>query len=253
MIKKAFGFLLVVIIGFLTINTVVAQTSQRIDINKDIQLHYLQDSIYVHVTWDSIENFGRFSSNGMIIIKNGQAIMIDTPMDNDKTEKIASFLKDSWNVDLVKLIIGHFHDDCLGGLGYIQSKGIESIANSRTIELCKKNNLLIPSTSFDDSFMIDFNGEKLICNYFGAGHSPDNITVWIPSKKILFGGCLVKSSNSRDLGNLADAVVEDWDSTIKKIIINYPEIRTIVPGHGNVGGAELLTHTVQLVELEKNK
>ncbi|MBU1012071.1 MAG: subclass B1 metallo-beta-lactamase [Bacteroidetes bacterium] len=253
MIKKVFCFLLVIVIGFLAINPIFGQTKQRIDINKDIQLHYLQDSIYVHVTWDSIENFGRFSSNGMIIIKKGQAIMIDTPMDNDKTEKIATYLKDSLNVDLVKLIIGHFHDDCLGGLGYIQSKEIESVANSRTIDLCKKNNLLIPSTSFSDSLMIDFNGEKLICRYFGAGHSPDNITVWIPSNKILFGGCLVKSANSRGLGNLSDAVVKDWDSTIKKIIINYPEIRTIVPGHGDIGDIELLYHTIRLVEIERTK
>ncbi|PKP29640.1 MAG: subclass B1 metallo-beta-lactamase [Bacteroidetes bacterium HGW-Bacteroidetes-17] len=244
MVKKLFFFL---ILGNIYLNSTNAQTPGNYNIDDDIQLIHLRDSIYVHVTWDRMENFGRFSSNGMIIIKNGQAIMIDTPMDNDKTEKIVTFLKDSWNVDLVKLIIGHFHDDCLGGLGYIQSKGIESIANSKTIDLCKKKKLLIPSTSFDDSFMIDFNGEKLICSYFGAGHSPDNITVWIPSKKILFGGCLVKSSNSRDLGNLSDAVVKDWDSTIKKIIINYHEIQTVVPGHGDIGGSELLVHTIKLV------
>jgi len=250
MIKRTF-FLL--ILGITCLNSLNAQTSGTININADIQIIHIRDSIYVHVTWDSMENFGRFSSNGMIIIKNGQAVMIDTPMNNDKTEKIANFLKDSLNVEIVKLIIGHFHADCLGGLGYIQSNGIESIANSRTIDLCKKNDLLIPSTSFSDSLIIDFNGEKLICRYFGAGHSPDNITVWIPSNKILFGGCLIKSANSRSLGNLSDAVVGDWDSTIKNILNNYPEIQTIIPGHGDVGGIELLSHTIQLVEMEKSK
>jgi metallo-beta-lactamase class B len=33
----------------------------------------------------------------------------------------------------------------------------------------------------------------------------------------------------------------------------YPEIKTVIPGHGDFGGIELLTHTIELVEKEKNK
>lgn len=66
------------------------------------------------MTWHQSENYGRFPSNGLIVIKNGQALMIDTPMDNDKTEQLTKYLKDSMSVDLAKLIIGHFHDDCMG-------------------------------------------------------------------------------------------------------------------------------------------
>lgn len=104
-----------------------------------------------------------------------------------------------------------------------------------------------------DSLSFDFNGEQIDCRYFWAGHSFDNITVWIQDKEILFGGCLIKSINSRGLGNLSDAVVDDWDMTIEKVIKRYPVIRTVIPGHGNYGGVELLTHTIELVEKEKNK
>jgi len=228
-----------------------AQTTEKIVIDNDIQLIHLQDSIYVHVTWHYLDNFGRFPSNGMIIIKNGQAVMIDTPMDNDKTERLTEYLEDSMHVELTKLIIGHFHDDCLGGLGYIQSKGIESIANSMTIDKCKELGLPIPSTSFADSLIFDFNGEQIVCRFFGGGHTFDNITVWIPGKKILFGGCLIKSYNSKGLGNLTDAVVDDWDITIRKLIDKYPDINTVIPGHGDFGGAELLIHTIELVNNRK--
>lgn len=30
-------------------------------------------------------------------------------------------------------------------------------------------------------------------------------------------------------------------------------IKTVIPGHGNFGGSELLTHTIELVKKEKNK
>ena len=230
-----------------------AQTNEKIVIDNDIQLIHLQDSVFVHVTWHHLDDFGRFPSNGLIVVKNGQALMIDTPMDNDKTGRLTKYLKDSLSVGLTKLIIGHFHDDCLGGLSWLQSMGVESIANSMTIAKCKDIGLPVPSTSFTDSLIFDFNGEQIDCRFFGAGHSFDNITVWIPGKKILFGGCLIKSIESNGLGNLSDAVVNDWDMTIEKVMKKYPEIKTVIPGHGDFGGTELLTHTIELVEMEKNK
>jgi metallo-beta-lactamase class B len=193
MIRKG---ILISILGLIGIIQLIAQTGDKIVIDEDVQLIYLQDSIYVHVTWHYHDDFVRFPSNGLIVIKNGQALMIDTPMDNNKTERLTKYLKDSLSVDLTKLVIGHFHDDCLGGLDYLQSIGIESIANSQTVEKCKEIRLPIPSTSFTDSLTFDFNGEQIDCRFFGSGHSFDNITVWLPSKKILFGGCLIKSNNS---------------------------------------------------------
>ena len=250
MIKK--GILLSLFILSVNISS-FAQDSTKIVIDKDIQLIHLQDSIFVHITWHQLEAYGRFSSNGLIVIKNGQALMIDTPMDNDKTKRLTTYLKDSLSVDLTKLIIGHFHDDCIGGLGYLQTIGVESIANSMTIAKCKEIGLPVPSTPFTDSLIFDFNGEQIVCRYFGAGHSFDNITVWIPGKKILFGGCLIKSIDSKGLGNMSDAVVNDWDSTVEKLMKKYPNVKSVIPGHGDVGGIELLTHTIELVGKEKNK
>ncbi|WP_016775597.1 subclass B1 metallo-beta-lactamase [Anaerophaga thermohalophila] len=244
---------MILIFGLIGLFSSNAQSNEKIVIDNDIQLIHLQDSVYVHVTWHHLDNFGRFPSNGLIVIRNGQALMIDTPMDNDKTERLTKYLKVSMSVDLAKLIIGHFHDDCMGGLGYLQSIGIESIANSMTIEKCKEIGLPIPSTPFTDSLTFNFNGEQIDCRFFGAGHSFDNITVWIPNKKILFGGCLIKSIDSKGLGNLSDAVVNDWDTTVEKVMKKYPEIKTVIPGHGDFGGIELLSHTIELVDKEKIK
>ena len=243
---------ILLIIGIITITFCNAQTGDRIVITDDIQLVRLQDSVFLHITFDEGENFGRFSSNGLIIIRNGHALMIDTPMDNEKTEKLVTYIQRSISAKLEKLISGHYHNDCLGGLAYLQSIGVESIANSMTIAKCKELELPVPSTAFTDSLIFDFYGDPIECRYFGAGHSFDNITVWLPHQKILFGGCLVKSANSRNLGNLSDAVVEDWDTTAKQVMLQYPDVKIVVPGHGPVGGSELLSHTIGLVVTEKN-
>lgn len=217
-------------------------------IDNDISLIHLLDSVYMHVTWDESELYGHFSSNGMIVIKSGKALMIDTPMDIDKTRRLSEYLERSMNVEIVRLITGHYHDDCLGGLEYIHSKGIESVANILTTEKCIEIGLPVPSTSFTDELTFSFMGEAIECRFFGGGHTFDNITVWIPSCKVLFGGCLIKSQESRGLGNLSDAVTGEWEGTVRKIIASYPDVKIVIPGHGSHGGPELLEHTIQLVE-----
>lgn len=244
-------FLLV--LGIITITFGKAQTDDRIVINDDIQLLHLKDSVFLHITYDQPENFSRFSSNGLVIIRNGHALMIDTPMDNEKTKILATYIQNSFSAKLEKLIACHFHNDCLGGLPYLQSIGVESIANSMTIAKCKELGLPLPSTAITDSMVFDFYGQQIECRYFGAGHTFDNITVWLRSEQILFGGCLVKSANSPNLGNLSDAVVEDWGTTVWQVKAQYPDAKIVVPGHGPFGGTELLSRTIDLVITEKNK
>ena len=223
--------------------------SDTIVINEDLQLIHLNDSVFVHVSFYTSEKFGRFSSNGMLVIRDGKGLLVDTPMDNTTTEILLSFLEDSLHVQVEKFIAGHFHKDCIGGLKAIHDHGAESIANYLTIEKCKELNLPVPKIGFTDSMSFNFHGEYVNCNFFGGGHSFDNIVVYLPKEKILFGGCLVKSINSRKLGNLSDAVVFEWPATIKKIQREIPDIKLIIPGHGSVGGPELLAKTYELAEL----
>jgi len=246
--KKLIGILAILLIGF---DSVKSQ-DHRIPINDDIQLIEIADSVFMHVSFHYVEQFGRVGSNGLVIIKNGKALLIDTPMDNHKTMQLTEFIETHFHVKLSKLIIGHYHSDCMGGLKYIQSKEIESIANSITIEKCEELGLPIPSISFTESMDLDFFGEAIECRFFGAGHTVDNITIWIPNKKILFGGCLIKSIESKTLGYTGESVLDEWDITVEKIISSYPDLEIVIPGHGNFGHSELLKHTVDLVQKSRN-
>lgn len=228
-------------------------STEKIIIDADIQLIPVSDSVYVHVSWQNSSDFGRFPSNGLILIKKGKGLMIDTPMDNAKTRRLLTYFKDSMQVEVTRFIAGHYHDDCIGGLEYIQSKGIESIANILTIKKCKTLHLPAPAVSFSDSLLFDFNGEPVECRFFGAGHTYDNITIWFPNKRLLFGGCLVKSIGSSGLGYTADADINAWDTTVKKVLTQYKNVKTVIPGHGAFGGPELLTHTIELVEKAKKR
>jgi len=235
------------------IHSIQSQEKSEIWITEDIRLLHLQDSVFMHTTWEEIENYGRVGSNGLLVIKDGQAVMVDTPMGEPKTRLIADFLKDSLGVTIKKHIAGHYHVDCVGGLDYLKTKGVVSIANEMTIAKCKEMGMPVPTVSFVDSLSFDFNGVSIQCRYFGGGHSVDNITVYLPEEKVLFGGCLIKNLAAKDIGANGESVLQEWDVTVKRIMETYHGSLTVIPGHGDCGNEALLAHTVKLAEEKKNQ
>ena len=115
-----------------------------------------------------------------------------------------------------------------------------------TVDLAKEHGKPVPQNGFTDSLYLSFHGEDVCCYYLGCGHSTDNIVVWIPSEKILFGGCMVKEIHSKGLGSISDSNVEEWPETIQKVMEKFPEAQIVIPGHGKIGGKELLNHTKEL-------
>jgi len=70
--------------------------------------------------------------------------------------------------------------------------------------------------------------------------------MWVPSEKILFGGCMVRDLRTRGLGNTADGDIREYPNTIRKVMEEYEDARIVIPGHGQFGGVELLKHTLYL-------
>ncbi len=239
---------IVLVFVVMALQTFAVQAQKTFAVSDDIALIQLEDSIFQHVSWFQTQSFGRVPANGLIVIKGGEAIIIDTPWTNDMTQQLVEFTEKHFKVKIAAFIAGHSHDDCIGGLEYLQSIGVESIANVLTVEKCRQEKLPLPSKAFTDSLLIDLNGLLLECRFHGGGHTSDNITVWIPEKKLLFGGCLIKSGDAENLGYTGEAVMQEWDTTVRKVKARYKNIKTVVPGHGDAGGAELLDHTVELVE-----
>lgn len=216
-------------------------------ISNDLKLIKLSENAYLHVSYTDSPKYGRFSSNGLIFIDEGNAFLFDTPTSDSLTKELVQWLKDSLKVKIAGFIPNHWHDDCMGGLGYLQSIGVNSYANEMTIEIARSKNLPLPDFGFKDSLVIDLGDKTINCYYLGAGHSLDNIVVWIPSEKILFAGCMVKELKSKTLGNTIDGDINEWPETIEKLKNKFQNADIVIPGHGAIGSIELIEHTRELL------
>lgn len=234
--------------GLLWIPLVVfAQTGyQMIRVSNDIELIKLSEHAFVHVSYADMPPYGRVASNGLVFINGREAFLLDTPVNDSLTEQLMAWLKDSLRINIVGFVPNHWHEDCMGGLGFLQRQKIESYANQMTIDIAKGKNLPVPAFGFRDSLSLSLGGKVIQCYYMGAAHSLDNIVVWIPSEQILFAGCMIKSLNSKDLGNTADGDLVAYPQTIDKVLKKFPVVKWVIPGHGAFGGRELITHTKEL-------
>jgi metallo-beta-lactamase class B len=213
-----------------------------------VELTRLSDRVWIHTTW--FEWSGEMvPSNGLAVITNKGAVLVDTPWTEPQTAVLVDGLAREFKSKTVKAIISHAHPDRCGGIAELHRRGIETLGTALTGDLAEEQGYERPTR------MIPPGGESLPVGgttfeiwFPGSGHTADNLVVWLPKDKILFGGCLVKELAARSPGNTADAVMSEWGPSIRRLSARYPDAATVVPGHGLHGGRELLAHTEKLVE-----
>lgn len=237
-------FVLLIVL-FLSGFSIKAET--KINISDDIELIKLSENAYVHVSVSEIPPFGKVSSNGLVFINKDEAYLFDTPVTDTLTKILVTWLNKHLGLRIVGFVPNHWHGDCMGGLKYLQSINVKSYANQMTIDLARLNKLPVPDIGFKDSLKLSLGDKSIECYYLGGAHSTDNIVVWIPSEQILFAGCIIKSLASTNLGNTAEGDLEAYPLTLDKMSEKFPMAKYVIPGHGQFGGMDLVTHTRSMI------
>lgn len=240
--------LLTLAAALLAAAAVRAQTTFQV--TDSITLTQVSPHAWVHTSLADLGSFGGVYSNGLVVVSGGEALLLDTPANDVQTESLVRFLADSLHARVTLFMPNHWHSDCMGGLGHLQSLGVRSYAYRMTVEEARKHGLPVPDHGFAKSLTLKVGTIKVICRYEGGGHTPDNTVAWIPSEGVLFGGCLVKDAKATWIGNTSDADMAAWPGTMERVCKRYKKATVVVPGHGPWGGTELLTHTLELVSAQ---
>lgn len=218
--------------------------------SKTLIITRISENCFEHTSFLQTNDFGKVPCNGLIVSNSHEAIIFDTPANNRESEELITWIKDSLRCNIKAIIPTHFHNDCLGGLQAFHEHHITSYAYFKTIELARENNYTVPQNSFSDSLQLKVGTETVMVQFFGEGHTKDNVVGYFPAENIMFGGCLIKELEATK-GYLGDANVDAWSNTVEKVKKRFPDVRLVIPGHGEYGNKKLLDYTIRLFKVKR--
>jgi metallo-beta-lactamase class B len=244
--------------------------SQIIQLNEELTIQPVESDV-----WVVIHRFPWEANSLLVRSDSSEFVLVDTPWENEASRLVYEWLHDTFhNVNLL-VIDTHFHRDNLGGNGFFLQHGVPVYGSDLTVQLLAKQEtdatllavqdrpeyqryaavfrqteLLPPDHVFpiSEGLTLQIGSDSLEIYYPGPAHSPDNVVVYFPKRRILFGGCMVKSLDSRTLGSLVAADVKAWPHSLRNLLNRYPDSRIVIPGHGGRGDLALIHHTLHLLD-----
>jgi metallo-beta-lactamase class B len=210
----------------------------------------LTSEIYVHTSYKMLGG-APFPSNGLIVNTTDGVVLIDTGWGEKPTRQLLEWIEENLRQPVAYCIVTHSHDDRLGGIEVLRNRNIRVLSTRPTATKAVRAGFPSPEGILpaDTTFKV---GDTTIRTYYpGPGHTRENITVWFPQEKVLFGGCLVKSNQAKDLGNIADADLYQWPFAIRRLKAVFSDTEVVVPGHQSWNSTSALQHTLDLLDAHK--
>ncbi len=232
--------LLIIVLSFFC---AFLSAQETVEITETLVLIPLNEHTYIHSSTMTQEPYGTFTCNGLLYIKENEALIADTPADLEASEQLLAWLEQQ-GIRTVAVLISHHHSDCLAGLPAFHSRSIPSFSHLLTPELALADSLTPPQHTFADSMVFTLGKATIIAAFLGEAHARDNMVVYLPEEGVLFGGCMVKSLGSGK-GYLGAANLGQWSHTVAKVKKRFKP-RTVIPGHGKHGDDRLLDYTIDM-------
>ena len=214
-----------------------------------VEFTQLSESVWMHTSYKHYERFGPVPANGLIVLDGTQSILIDSGWIDAQTETILDWARDELHHPVAHAYFTHAHLDKMGGVGAVKTRGIETYALELSNELAQANGM----QPADHDIHLSVGKEVLSVGpvdlfFPGAAHSHDNLVAYVAKDSLLYGGCMIRSSAAKRLGNTQDADVAHWDTAVSLVKQRFPQVDIVVPGHGAPAGPELLDRTQVLIE-----
>lgn len=242
-----------VLFGLLTEPTIAQTHKLPHTIAPDLEVSQLANNLWLHTSWRTVPGFGRVLSHGLVVVSENKALLVDTAWGDSLTQSLLIWIVNDLNATVERAVVTHAHEDRLGGIATLKAAGIPTYALALTAEDARSNHLPVPDSLLEPIDHLAVGGRTLETFYPGPGHTRDNLVVWLPEEKLLFGGCFIRAAEHTAMGYTGDADVEAWSSSVQAVLDRYINLDIVIPSHGKPGGQNLLHHTLHLLDEHTKK
>jgi glyoxylase-like metal-dependent hydrolase (beta-lactamase superfamily II) len=176
--------------------------------------------------------------NSGILVSDSLVIVIDTKMDK-AADEFYKRVKEIAGSKPILVVNTHIHPDHTGGNKNYSGQTIIAGGNYTAEEWKKENGAeSLPTKFLKDRMDIPMGDDTAtILNLHETIHTPSDVMVYLHRRKLLFTGDVILNKQAPVLMGVAnpDGYLEAMDGLPKQF-----DIQKIVPGHGEIGGMEIL-------------
>ena len=176
--------------------------------------------------------------NSGILVSDSLVIVIDTKMD-EAAEQLSKTVKELAGKKPVLVINTHYHPDHSNGNVFYPGQSILAGGNyTKEFWIKEAGEKSLPTQWLQDRMDIKMGDDTVtILNLAKNIHTSSDVMVYLHKRKMLFGGDVILNKQIPVIMGVADpeGYLEAFDRLPKLF-----DIQKIVPGHGEVGGIELI-------------
>ncbi|WP_291843247.1 subclass B1 metallo-beta-lactamase [Maricaulis sp.] len=225
-----------------------AEETPRIDIEP------VADGVWRHVSFQDLGGAAPTPSNGLVIETPVGLVLVDTAWGEAETRQLLAVIERQFGQRVIAAIVTHAHEDRIGGADVLAAADIPVYATPEINAAARERGLPEAAHALGEGLPPALMVAGLSWLAVEGGHARENIVVYHAPSRTLFGGCFIRPLEYRGVGYVEDGDVPAWPAALERARAAYLEAVHVVPGHGQVGGPELITHTIEQVEaaLEEN-
>ncbi len=211
-----------------------------------------------------------FISNAAFVLTDDRVVVFDALGSPALAEELVAEIRRVTPLPIKHVIVSHYHADHIYGLQVFKALGAEIIAHetgraylrSETAALRLKasredlfpwideKTQLVPADRWlAASTTLELGGTRFVIDHAGPAHTPEDLVVWLPQRKVLLAGDIVYRGRVPFVGG-ADS--SGWVRSLDQLLGYDADV--IVPGHGPVSTsarADLQLTRDYLVHLRK--
>lgn len=214
---------------------------------KPIQIDPINNNLFVYQTYNTLNDV-EYNANSLYLVTSKGIVLLDVPWQRSQYQELTDILFQKYKLPIVAVFVTHSHEDRAGDLSFYNNLNIPTYASALTNSKLKKEGKATSKFDIELGKTYKFGNEKFVVEYFGEGHTADNVVIWFPKYKVLNGGCLIKGADAVNLGYTGEANIAQWPKTMQKLMTKHPKIKQVIPGHDNWKATGHIENTFKLLE-----
>ena len=217
---------------------------------------YSKPNEFIPNVWSAIgatgpptyENTGH-NNNLSFITSNEGVVVINAGASSSLAKALHEEIKKITNKPVILVINENGQGHAMLGNSYWIDQGVPILAHEDAIKEFEDNGpqilnrmigynrdkadgtrLAMPTISFTDKYVINLGNLVIEALYLGPAHSPGDISVWIPSKKLVIAGDMAFHERLLPIFSHTNTKewIDTWDNEFEKLNPIY-----VIPGHGH--------------------